>query len=335
MPEMPVALFEKFAEEVFPHLTSILLVGRGEPMAITEKLWRSFTEACVRHRVFLGMVTNASYMLRKVGRDLLPWVDRITVSVDGFTRGTFAANRGGDDFEKALEQIRQFHALRTGCSVARRPKLCLSWTLKRNNIAEFPAFARFAAEMDADVVYVRHLLVYHEKDRMQSVLECPEAEAYLREGYAWLDEHGVQKDCPPLVGKVVAQESTGPAAEAEAGPALRPDEKCIYFHRTAVVHHDGTIPTCGAPFTEIAGRLGEARSFWEIWNGQKLRTVRGDLGTEREWPQCRTCWYRELKYDAQREARSHARVFDVARESLYSEKAWDYRGNIVDSLREV
>ena len=295
MSEMPVSVLEKLSEEVFPALTSIVLVGRGEPLAVTETLWNTFRDACIRHRVLLGVVTNASYLRRRIVSDLLPWVDRVTVSIDGFSPEIFAANRGGADLNQVLRDVAAFHEQRNNCGVTRRPRLCFSWTLKKNNIAEFPAFARFAAEMEADAVYVRHLLVYHEKDRAQGLIECQDlAEPYLREAYAILDGNGIPKDCPPLVGQIVTESSAGPDAPVlESGPALLPDDRCSYFHRTGVIHHDGKVPTCSVPFAETTGNIFESSTYGEVWNGAVMQQARRDFGTEREWAQCRSCWFRE------------------------------------------
>ena len=249
MPEFRRDLLQKLAAEVFPSLTSVLLVGRGEPLAVTDSLWLELVDSCVRNRVFLACTTNASYLDRRIHASLLPWIDRLTISIDGFSLATFAANRGGDNLHQVLDRVAFFHDMRQKTALARRPRLCLSWTLKKNNVREFIDFARFAVAMEADSVYVRHLLVFHEKDRDQSVLDCPaEIEGYLREAYELLDTHQIPKDCPPLVGSVVDEDSTHTDITGTVGKALlTPDNRCLYFHKTATIHHTGEVFTCSLP----------------------------------------------------------------------------------------
>jgi radical SAM protein with 4Fe4S-binding SPASM domain len=184
--------------------------------------------------------------------------------------------------------------------------------------------------MEADGIHARHLIVYHEKDRDESLLGAGHSiHSYLTEAYAILDAHGVAKDCPPLIGKVVEESSASAQfGDENDAPTLRPDDRCLYFHRNAVVHHNGDVFTCSAPFAAKVGDLNESACFREIWNGAAMQAVRNDFGTEREWSQCRSCWHRELKWYSQRQEKSRERVFDVAKESLYSIKAWDFRENI-------
>lgn len=335
MPEMAPDLLNKLADEVFPFLNCVFLVGRGEPLAITDRLWRDLLNYCARDRVWLGMTTNASYLRQKIDSSVLRWIDRITVSIDGFSRASFAANRGGDSLDRVLQQVTDFHELRKSIPLTRRPRLCFSWTLKKNNVHEIVDFAKFAIAHEADGIYIRHLLVFHEKDRDQSLLSCSqEAEAYLKQAYALLEENGIPKDCPPLVGQVVRESCAESVVPLKENFELRPDDRCLYFHRTATIHHTGDVFTCSAPFAASAGNISTASSFMELWNGPVLKKVRRDFGTEREWSQCRSCWYRELKWHSQRHG-SRSGGIDVSKHSLYSIKAWDFRENILSaSLRE-
>lgn len=75
---------------------------------------------------------------------------------------------------------------------------------------------------------------------------------------------------------------------------------CMFIHRMAVINFDGEVQTCSVPYAKVAGGLGRAANFDEIWNGDVMRGVRGALNTEGEWQQCRSCWYREGKFHSQR-----------------------------------
>ncbi len=211
-PVLTAEVLARLADEVFPHLTLVNLVGRGEPMLVSDELWAQLVDQLEQHGVLLSCVTNGHFLERRIDARVLALIDTITVSIDGLTPDVFAANRGGASLERVLTNVRYLHMLRLQTPLARRPRLGFSWTLKRNNIAQFPDFIRFIRQFEPDVLYVRHLLVFHEKDRDQSLLNAPAlANRYLREAYALLAEMNIKLDCPPLMYEPAAIPDSGSA----------------------------------------------------------------------------------------------------------------------------
>jgi MoaA/NifB/PqqE/SkfB family radical SAM enzyme len=319
-PEMSLDRLRRLADEVFPSLTSLGLVGRGEPLATSNKLWEALVECLRRDRVFLTAVTNGTMLQRRMTSEILPMIETLTVSVDGATPQTFARHRRGAQIERVLEQVGQFHDLRRASGLTRRPRLGFSWTLMRDNITEFPGFVRDVLAMEPDLVYARHLLVFFERVRGQSLLGHPdEVNPYLRAAYDVMSEHGINMDCPPLMSD--DDSATVPVVAAD-GPPRR--DRCMFVHRTGVVNVGGEVPTCSAPWVRIAGQLDEAPSFNAIWNGAVLREVRRKLDTDEELDQCRNCWYREGRYSEQRRtADLHVQQAPVEAGSFTNE-AWDF-----------
>lgn len=321
---------EALAAEVFPHLTLVNLVGRGEPLMISDALWNSFIGGLARHRVLFTAVTNGYFIKRRITREVLPHLDTLTVSIDGFDPATFAANRGGASFEKVIDGVRHFHELRKSMNLARRPKLCISWTLKKNNIREFPEFVRFMAQFEPDRYYVRHLFLFHPKDAQDSLLDVPElANEHLAKAYALMAEQGVETDCPPLFDLAV---ETFPAPEGEkahaappAAPAPAQDRNCTYIHRSGSILANGEVVTCGVQYVATAGHLDGKVSFGDLWNGEVMRGVRRDINTPREWDQCRNCWIRQSRFHEQREERARGVRYKLDNLTRFSKKAWDFR----------
>jgi len=167
---------------------------------VSEKLWFKLIELLDYYKVFLSCVTNGYFVRKRINETMLPIIDTLTISIDGFTEDTFSANRGGASLDYVLDNIHYFHELRQKAPLMRRPKLGLSWTIKRNNIAEFPDFIRFIKQFDPDFLYVRHLLVFHQKDQDQSLLDDPYlANRYLKEAYNLLKGSHIKLDVPPLM----------------------------------------------------------------------------------------------------------------------------------------
>lgn len=330
--EIDSALLAKLAHEVFPHLSNLCIVGRGEPLLASDKLWSELIAYLREYRILITIMTNGCFLERRITDDVLPLIDTLGVSMDGLNAATFAHNRRGANFEQVLAGVRRFHALRKRVCLPRRPKLCFSWTLKKNNIAEFPDFVRRVAELEPDRFAVRHLLLFHESQREESLLEIPQAaNRYLREAYGLLQQYGIETDCPPLFE--VAPEPA-PAAHAEAGAHCgatpnasdsRVDRACVYIHRTACLGSRGEMSVCGAPYAERVGDLASAADFWSLWNGPVMQAVRRDLNTPSEQFQCRDCWYRQSHYHAQRQARAERRAYSLSELTSLSKKAWDFR----------
>ena len=317
------------ADELFPHLTLVNVVGRGEPLMVSDALWNQFVASVARHRVLFTVVTNGYFIERRITPGVLPHLDTLTVSIDGFDPATFAANRGGASFDKVMDGLRHFDALRRSACLPRRPKLCISWTLKKNNIREFPEFVKYASRFEPDRYYVRHLFLFHEEDAEQSLLDVPElANRYLAEAYDLLAEQGVETDCPPLFERTVEALPPPPATPQAGEPARDPmqDGKCTYIHRSGTMLASGEMVTCGVQYVATAGVFGPTTPFIDLWNGEVMRGVRRDINTPQEWAQCRDCWIRQSRYHAQRSERAGGRLHPLKKLTRFSRQAWDFRG---------
>jgi MoaA/NifB/PqqE/SkfB family radical SAM enzyme len=194
---------EKLIDEVFPHLTSLTLVGRGEPTFISHTLWNQVFDGAKKYNVFVNVVSNGLLLPKRLKPEHIPWIDTLTVSIDGITPETMSANRGGVNLKEVLDAVDFYCSLRKAANLTRRPKLCLSWTLKRNNIHEYPEFIRQMVRYEPDLIYSRHLLVFHRKDSEETLLHEPElANKHLLEAYSIMEEHDIPADCPPVISSV-------------------------------------------------------------------------------------------------------------------------------------
>lgn len=202
----------KLALETFPYLTSICLVGRGEPTFVSDELWDDVFEYAERYNVLVNIVTNGLLFERRISEHHLPFIDTLTFSVDGYRAQTMAENRGGADLDGVIRAVRLYHDMRRNADLARRPKLSLSWTLKMNNVAEFPDFIGAMASVEPDLIYARHLLVFHQKDSAQSLFsDVRYANRFLSQAYALMMELGIPGDCPPLISELEGSWDAGAA----------------------------------------------------------------------------------------------------------------------------
>ena len=327
--ELTVEKLEALAHEVFPSLSVISLVGRGEPLVLKEPLWQRFVELVTKYRVKLAITTNGYFLERRITPELLPLIDTINLSMDGVTPETFARNRGGADIERVWRNVGYYHDLRRSSGLARAPRLAFAWTLKRNNIAELPDFVRKIATFDADVLTARHMIIFFSAEKDQSLLLMPPAEVnqHLIAAYDFLQEFGIQRDCVPLFSEpvdeapVIAEE---PATEAVTAPIALVSEPCMFIHSMPVIMAGGEVMACAVPHAAKAGNLGGTATFGEIWNGETLRDIRRTLNTEAEWPQCRTCSYREARVTSQRNLAAAGERYESEQKAVFSEESLNF-----------
>lgn len=340
--EMPVEMLQAIGPEVFPHISVVSAVGRGEPTLASDRLWDCLVGLLREHDVRLSCVTNGTGTRRRFDAELMPWIHELIFSIDGFKAETFERNRVGAKHRNVMDNLRDYHALRNGVPQARRPQLTISWTLKKNNVAEVPDFVRWIAQFEPDLVSLRHLVVFQDKERGESLLEHSAlANDALAEAYEELDRRGIRHESPPLMvaapaespiefigsggGKVLPvpppRDRRGPAA----APVVQREAECNWMHRTAIIMSDGEVITCGKHYGEQIGHLDDRTSVWDIWNGSRMQSLRAGYGGPGMWDQCKDCWLREIKWHSQREAKDLSLPYDLVKGMDYTTAAWDYR----------
>lgn len=339
-PEITPAMFDSIARELFPHITALSLVGRGEPTMVSNLLWQRMAASIKHYGVKLSCVTNGHFIPQRFTADLLPHVDELCISMDGNSQAVHGYNRGGSSLTKVLDNIAYFHEARQRAQLARRPKLSFYWTLMANNIHELPGFVREAARFEPDFFAIRYLVVFHDKDRSQSLVGKPgQVNRFLDEAYRELEARGIAFEAPPLMDEcrntavlpdnIIAREHLEEEAKTpEMFAALDSDyraEPCTWMHRTGIISYNGEVTTCGKHYGERVGKLDADTPFDAMWNGVAMQSLRDTFNTPQIWQQCRECWLRELRWHSQRRDKDSATGFDRNRRSVFTPAAWDYR----------
>ena len=337
--EISIEQLERIAHETFPHITALSLVGRGEPTMVSHEVWERLSELVKEYGVKISCVTNGHFIKQRLTEALIPYVDEICISMDGYSQEVHGVNRSGSSLKMVMQQIEYFHELRQRASLARRPKLSIYWTLMTNNIHELPSFIRDSARYDPDYFAIRHLVVFHDKDRHKSLLGQPDkVNFYLKEAYEELNRRGIEYEAPPLMEEetntrelsntIIAREcASGEAGLTNSFESL-PDaylaERCTWMYRTGIIGCNGEVTTCGKHYGELVGRLNDETPFYAIWNGFAMQSLRNTFNTPDMWRQCRECWLRELRWHAQRHEKGLAETVR-ARKAIYTQASWDYR----------
>lgn len=319
---------DRLAAEVFPSLSMVILVGRGEPTLADDRLWSAFSRHAAENRIVVSMMTNGSLITRRITEDVLPWLGEMVVSIDGATDETLKRNRIGSSWPKLLEGLRHFNELRFRSDLARIPQLAISFVARRNNIAELPALVRAMLPFRPDAFYVRHLIVFSDDQRSESLLGHEDyANPFFEEAYDLLAKHGIRTDCPPIMKKAI--EDSGAATGCAAGACKEPEETsegCTFMHSSGTLYCNGDMKPCCIPNMPLAGTFGEQTSFLDVWNGPVMRDIRASFGTEREWEECRHCLLRQSRSMTQRTGgRSGQERVDLKQAVEFTPKVWDHR----------
>jgi len=332
MKEMDVGLLAKIAHEVFPHVDCVNLVGRGEPLYVSDQLWRELINHLTRYGAMLVVVTNGTFIRRRITAEVLPLIETLSVSIDGANPETFARNRGGASFNRVIEAIAYFHDLRKRACLPRRPKLSISWTIKKNNVAELPGFVRFMSQFEPDKYFFRYMVLCEELEQDQSLLDDPQAaNGYLQDAYAFLEEQGVEIVRPPLFNTVSRKEpeaetscASNVAAPADASGRERM-RRCPHMFAEGAILAGGAIMSCQAYFAEAVGNLTTEPDYMSVWSGQRMQSLRAGLNTGNEWGQCGECWISQMRCYAPETEQSEQQIYSQEQLTSLTMKAWDLR----------
>ncbi len=128
----------------------------------------------------VSFTTNATRLTLKAGERLLDLgLDILAVSIAGATPGTHEAIRVGSNFEKLLENLQRFRALRAQRKTD-KPKVEILFLMTRTNLAELPAAVELAAKLGADELVATNLdyVIAPPLDELRAYAFSPPARAY-------------------------------------------------------------------------------------------------------------------------------------------------------------
>lgn len=155
-PAMPLELFRKIAEDVFPK-TRILIVSCGAEPLMT-KYFDQFLEVAAKYNPpFLSFVTNGMLLSEKLAEaSIRNRVSEITFSLDGATKETYEKHKAGGNFEQVLSNIQMLRSYREKAK-AQYPAIRFNYVLTRSNITEISDFLKLAKSLGGSTVRFRHL----------------------------------------------------------------------------------------------------------------------------------------------------------------------------------
>lgn len=277
--DMPPAVFERVAAEVFPRASYVALSCLTEPY-MTRDFDRRLEVASRCGIPFTEVITNATLWNEERVETLVRCgISRVAVSIDGATAATYEAIRVGARLEKVLANVRLLtdRKRRLGSAL---PALRINHVLTEANVDEFPAFLAMAEDLGADGVDVRTVA------RMSDAVYKGSADAAfygkvhaVRDTLAaWsartgIADWGVLRWQPSRIDLF--------AANGEKVTCRRPWD-------TVAIHANGDVVPCISWTRPPLGNLARS-SFREIFEGPAFEALRAEFTASRPGIDCEHC----------------------------------------------
>ena len=255
--------------EQLPQLSSLETVvfgGVGEPLldARLENLVGVFHEKNLRTEI----ITNGSLLTAARSRALVDaGLDRLWVSMDGFSAQSYARQRLGGRYAQLMEHLAAFNRVRRGSQT----ELGLTFVVMPENVSELTEINPFADHIQAEWLNLSHVIPAAPLKKEDAVYDLPVALGKVRRVSRSVKPP--QHDSCPFIreGSVFVRWDGGVC------PCMQLLHNChtyLYEQRRRV-------------FRCEFGSLAQ-QSLWEIWNNEAYRSFRV-LVEEFDFPSCTVC----------------------------------------------
>ncbi len=283
--DMPVELFERIVEDVFPHTNYLCLSIMTEPF-----MTREFPDRLARVREagvpFSDIITNGTLLNPRILEKVFDaGINRFTFSIDGGTREVFERLRTGSRFDHVMANVRLFQTMRRSSI----PALRINHVLSEPNIDHFEEFLALMEEVRPEQIAVRTV------SRM--------SDAVIQETQDPLFWAKVQR-CREQLAAFVARTGIEDAGYLRGRPTRIDlfDEQgqamiCQLPWTTIAIHPNGDVYPCMAWTRPPVGNL-MIDSFDAIWNGAPLAALREEFIRTRAGVDCLNCTIRSAPDDA-------------------------------------
>lgn len=259
--------------------TEVVLISGGEPLLNPE--WSAIAELLHQAGMKLWLLTSGLSLAKHAAR-VASLFTAVTVSLDGTSRGTYAAIRGLDAFDKVCEGI--------AAAVAAGAPVNLRTTVQRANYRELSAFVALARDLGV------HRISFLPVD-----VANPHAFGRVSDFSSGI---ALQSDDLPLFERVLSDLEREHAAEFASGfIAESPQKLRRLWQYFAAVCGRGPYPSvrCNAPeFSAVVTAAGQVRPCFFIpgpssegdpgalLESDSMMALRGAIDRG-ERPECATC----------------------------------------------
>jgi len=292
---MPFEMIERVVADAAPHgLREIIPSTMGEPL-----LYERFEDIlglCHRYDIKLNLTTNGTFprlCAERWAQKIVPVTSDIKISWNGATKATHEAIMLGASWEKVIDNVRAFIAVRdTHASTGgNRCRVTLQLTFMESNVSELADMVRLAVELGIDRVKGHHLWAHFDEIKADSMRRS--ADSIGRWNAAVVAAHSAAAERPLPSGEHILLQNIL-LLDPDATEDLAPGGPCPFLGQEAWVSAVGRFDPCCAPDAQrrTLGEFGSLtdRSIMDIWNGDAYREL---AASYRNRELCRSCNMRQ------------------------------------------
>jgi MoaA/NifB/PqqE/SkfB family radical SAM enzyme len=288
---MEIALLRKILEESKgTPLREIIPSTMGEPLLYKD--FDQIIELCKEYGVKMNLTTNGTFPRRGAtewAKRIVPIGSDVKISWNGATKQTSELIMIGSTFEKRLQNVKDFIAIRDKIA-SQGGNFCrvtFQLTFIEIGLKELPDVIRLAASLGVNRVKGHHLWVFTPEMADQSLRRNPEAiqrwNQIVKEALAVVESHRLPS------GEKVLLENIYPLDET-AFEELLPKGVCPFLGAEAWVSAEGRFNPCCAPDKDrrTLGDFGNLKdqSLGEIWTSQAYEALKDNY---LQFPVCKRC----------------------------------------------
>jgi MoaA/NifB/PqqE/SkfB family radical SAM enzyme len=234
----------------------------------------------------VNLTTNGTFPKKSVeewAHIIVPASSDVKISWNGATAGTAQAVMIGLAFDKTVENVRKFVAVRNQYPEACR--LTFQLTFMQNNMHELADIVRLAAELGVDRVKGHHLWAHFKEIEPLSMKATKESiaqwNAYVEEAFAAREQHLKPDGTRVILENIWPLEAQRPVAESD---------ECPFLGKELWVSATGKISPCCAP-DKLRDSLGDFGNIADTTLAQVLQSpaYRSLVNHYPSHPLCQTC----------------------------------------------
>jgi MoaA/NifB/PqqE/SkfB family radical SAM enzyme len=260
---MPIELVEKiFAEAKTLGVREIIPSTMGEPL-----LYKDFDrilELCQTHQIKCNLTTNGTFPKRSAvewAALIVPVTSDVKISWNGATKATSEAIMLDIDFDKALQNVRDFIRVRDEYYSATNYycRVTFQLTFMRNNMHELADIIQLAASLGVDRVKGHQLWAHFDQIQTLSFRQNRQTIAewnhYVAQAHAAADKYRLPN------GEKVLLEQITPLQDSET-QTVPEQYTCPFLQKELWVSPSGIISPCCAPdhLRQSLGYFGNANN---------------------------------------------------------------------------
>ncbi|MCW3103105.1 MAG: hypothetical protein JWO09_1545 [Bacteroidetes bacterium] len=288
---MPIEWLDKiFRQAKELGVREIIPSTMGEPL-LYKGIERIY-DLAKENQIKINLTTNGTFPKKSVvewAKIIVPQTSDVKISWNGSTAETSQEIMVGIDFEKAVDNVKQFVMYRNQHfqSGGNYCRITFQLTFMQNNMHELAEIIKLAAHLDVDRVKGHHLWAHFDEIKKLSMKEDSSSikkwNAYVKEAYDAVDNHRRPN------GEKVLLENIYPLEETER-KEVPESYDCPFLKKEIWISATGKISPCCAP-DKKRDKLGDFgniqdQTLQEIMSGNSYQ---GLVTNYKDQDLCKTC----------------------------------------------